>query len=81
MRGDRTDASTAITGTALAGELVAGPGAEMIGDLGHSIVRCEISREKYFIHDPAGQRICAANGHSEAIRLCTELIETGKISR
>ena len=65
------------------GKMEVGEG-ELIGDQGHYIELVERAgdgRERYFISNPAGQRVCASWSREEARRLCRELIDKGSVTR
>jgi hypothetical protein len=51
---------------------------EAVGDAGHSVM---YENDRWHIHDIDGQRVCSMHGKAEALRLCRQLIETGRISR
>ncbi len=58
--------------------------AELVGDGGHFIAlhdRGNDGREKWSIHNQAGECVCMSWGRAEALQACRQLIKEGKISK
>ena len=58
--------------------------AELVGEGGHFIAlhdRDNEGREKWRIHNQAGEVVCMSWGRDEALQACRQLIKEGKISK